>query len=218
LTGNTCPRCRRASADGVDDGAICCAGDRLSWRCTSCSKRSEGFAFPYGSCPACGGKLVIIHGAELRVGDDDAAAHEAVRRAMEIELGGRDFYSVAAEQAEDPGLQALFAQLAEMEREHLETLVERYHLQPPDTAQAGLRPAFDRVERAPRPDDPLDLLELAISLERRAEAYFAGNVDEAETPAAAQLYRELAAEEAEHVDLLTTELAARRRGRVGMLG
>ncbi len=214
--GSTCPRCRRAS-DEPGDGSICCAGDRLSWRCKHCAKRSEGFAFPYGSCPACGGTLELIESPLDQLLGGDAVAHEAVLRAMEIELGGRDFYTVAAEQAADPGLRSLFTQLADMEREHLTTLIERYHLEPPASSKAGLRPAFDRVGRLPHPEDPLDLLELAISLERKAEAYFRGHSAEAETAAAAQLYRELAAEEAEHVDLLTTELAARRLGRTGLL-
>ncbi len=216
--GSSCPRCRRANDDDESDGAICCAGDRLSWRCVNCSKRSEGFAFPYGSCPACGGRLQLLESPLELMAEGDGAAHEAVLRAMEIELGGRDFYTVAAEQADDLGLRALFSRLADMEREHLATLIDRYHLDPPEASNAGLRPAFDRVERAPHPEDPLDLLELAISLERKAEAFFAGHVDDAETPGAAQLYRELAAEEAEHVDLLTTELAARRSGRTGLLG
>lgn len=210
-TGTICPKCRR----GVDDEGICCAGDRLSWRCTSCAKRSEGFAFPYGACPACGGQLVLL---ERAPGSPiDAAAHDAVRRAMEIELGGLDFYTVAAEQADNDELRTLFAGLAEMEREHLVTLIERYHLGAPEPSSSGLRPAFERAAREPRPDDPFDLLELAISLERQAESYFSENVRTATNSVAADLYRELAAEEAEHVDILTTELEARRSGRTGLL-
>ncbi len=210
-TGPVCPKCRR----GVDEEGICCGGDRLSWRCTRCAKRSEGFAFPYGACPACGGHLVLLEGGAGSPAD--AAAHEAVRLAMEIELGGLDFYTVAAEQADDADLRRLFGALAEMEREHLTTLVERYHVDPPEESSAGLRPAFERAERTPHPEDPFDLLELALVLERRAEAYFREHVETAPTAAASELYRELAAEEAEHVDLLTTELAALRAGRVGLL-
>ncbi len=210
-SGPVCPVCRR----GVDEEGICCGGDRLSWQCTSCAKRSEGFAFPYGACPACGGHLVLLEGGATS--PVDAAAHEAVRLAMEIELGGLDFYTVAAEQADDPDLRQLFGALAEMEREHLTTLVERYHVNPPGGSSAGLRPAFERAERTPHPEDPFDLLELALVLERRAEAFFRQNVEAAPTAAAAELYRELAAEEAEHVDLLTTELSALRAGRAGLL-
>jgi rubrerythrin len=136
---------------------------------------------------------------------------------MEIELGGLDFYTVAAEQADSYELRTLFAGLAAMESEHLATLVERYHVSAPEPSSSGLRPAFERAAREPRPDDPFDLLELAISLERQAEAYFRENERKAANSVVAELYRELAAEEAEHVDILTTELDARRSGRTGLL-
>lgn len=66
------------------------------------------------------------------------------------------------------------------------------------------------------PDDPLELLEMAITLERRAEQFFRDRIDEA-APAAQALYRELAAEEGEHIALLVTELAALRGNRRGLL-
>ncbi|MEZ5217218.1 MAG: FAD-dependent oxidoreductase [Ilumatobacteraceae bacterium] len=221
-----CPRCGLPSDDGEGDDAICCAGDTLAWRCTECAKRSEGFAFPYGSCPACGGALELsgpspIPGSATGMpgladldGRAGVEARAAVRTAMEIELGGLDFYRTASGQTDDPGLAGLFTRLAAMETEHLDTLVRRYHLDVPPVPGAGLRPAFLRAARRPHPDDPFDLLELAIDLERRAEAHFRSA---AEGSPVAELYRELAAEEAEHVALLTTELAALRAGRPGLI-
>ena len=57
---------------------------------------------------------------------------------------------------------------------------------------------------------------MAVTLERRAEQFFRERIDDAAPPAQA-LYRELAAEEREHIDLLVTELAALRDNRRGLL-
>jgi homotetrameric NADPH-dependent glutamate synthase len=216
--GARCPRCRRpldADHDADHDGDVCCADGVVTWRCTECAKRSEGFAFPYGRCPACGGALEVI---DRPAPMPDDAAREAVRHAFEIELGGVALYTSAAAEAagRDDDLHHLFAQLADMEREHLATLVRRYHLDPPEPGAAGLRDASRRAGTE-LPSDPERVLELALDMETRAERFFRREAASAPA-AAAELYRELAAEEAEHVALLTTELAALRSGRGGLLG
>ena len=94
--GKTCPKCRQP-LEG-DEEYICCANSKLQWRCESCAKVSEGFAFPYGQCPACGGKLAPLGERSIA----DAKALEAVRIAFEIELGGMAFYKRAAAEAKDP--------------------------------------------------------------------------------------------------------------------
>ena len=210
-TGPLCPRCRRPTEAG-DDG-ICCAGSTVAWRCTTCAKRSEGFAFPYGRCPACGGMLQVV---EADADETDDAALEAVRHAFEIELGGRDFYVAAASHTDDPALHDMFERLAKMEHEHIDTLVRRYHLAPPADAAGDLHPGVLQAGGHHTPDDPLSLLEMAIILERRAEQFFRERIDDA-APTAQALYRELAAEEQEHIDLLVTELAAMRDNRRGLL-
>ena len=53
-----CPRCKRPLED--EEAYICCAGVELRWRCADCHKVSEGFAFPYGMCPFCKGKLELL--------------------------------------------------------------------------------------------------------------------------------------------------------------
>ena len=225
--GRLCPRCRRPTeSDGDGDEGVCCAGSTLSWRCTGCSKRSEGFAFPYGRCPACGGVLEVIDEAmpsdtaldDSAVDDTalDGAALEAVRHAFEIELGGRDFYTAAAAHTTDAALHDMFGRLAKMEHEHIDTLVRRYHLAPPAGAEGNLHPGVLQAGGDETPDDPLELLQMAITLERRAEQFFRERIDEA-APAAQPLYRELAAEEGEHIALLVTELAALRGNRRGLL-
>jgi glutamate synthase (NADPH/NADH) small chain len=211
-----CPRCHRPTEPGEEDG-ICCADSLVAWRCTACAKRSEGFAFPYGRCPACGGVLEAVDlGGTALTGSLPDEALEAVRKAFEIELGGRDFYVAAAKHTSDEDLHDMFQRLAGMEREHIDTLVRRYHLPPPDEAGGDLHPGALQAGVQPVAEDPLSLLELALTLERRAEEFFTARIGDA-APAARDLYRELAAEEGEHVALLTTELAALRGNRRGLL-
>jgi len=209
--GRACPRCHRP-VDEADEDGICCAGSIVAWKCTACAKRSDGFAFPYGRCPACSGRLVPVDPAGL-VPDD---ARDAVRMAFEIELGGRDFYIAAAGHTRDEQLHDMFERLAQMEREHIDTLVRRYHLAPPADGSGDLHPGALHAGSQRAPSEPMELLLLALTLERRAEEFFRTRVDET-SAAARELYRELAAEEGEHIAMLTTELAALRSDRRGIL-
>jgi acyl-coenzyme A synthetase/AMP-(fatty) acid ligase/rubrerythrin len=210
-----CPKCHRPLDEGVEP-YICCAGATLRWHCRSCAKVSEGFAFPYGGCPLCGGELELFDLGPV----GDAAAMHAVRKAFEIELGGQAFYHRAAASASDPALRELFARFAAMEREHMDTLAGRYHV--------DLAPVFDAhaVEHAVvfagvdrRVGDAEDLFRVAIDMEERAAAFFEVTAASAAPGSAAQrLYRELAAEEREHAALLRTEQARWREGKSGLLG
>ena len=210
-----CPRCRRPAEDA--DSYICCAGDTLSWRCQSCGKVSEGFAFPYGVCPHCGGSLAMREdGADQLEG---SAAREAVRVAFEIELGGRAFYTRAAEEAPDAEMRALFAKLAVMEEEHMTTLSRRYHLDPPAPSadfQIVRAAVFAGIEH--NPEDPANLFQIAIAFEERAASFFAGrSLIAAPDSPEYQLFQELAAEEREHVAVLTTEYERWKMGKPGLL-
>ncbi|HEX9257909.1 MAG TPA: NADPH-dependent glutamate synthase [Acidimicrobiales bacterium] len=210
--GALCPRCQQPLDDDADE--LCCAGESLVWRCDGCGKVSEGFAFPYGQCPACGGRLV--RGGPAPVAGD--AAVEAVRTALEIELGGRAFYERAAKQAVDPALRELFARFAAMEGEHLNTLERRYHLGGVDGSGAftvDRAAIYAGVEN--NPEDPANLFRLAIAFEERAARHFAERGNSSDDEGVRELYAELAAEEREHVDLLTTELARWRADKAGLL-
>jgi homotetrameric NADPH-dependent glutamate synthase len=211
---HTCPKCHRP-IDG-DEEYICCASATLAWKCDACHKVSEGFAFPYGLCPICGtGKLSVAGDRKV----EGAAALQAVRVAFEIELGGMAFYAHAAEESSDPALKELFDKFAKMETEHMATLSRRYHAEVPAPS-----PDF-KIERAAiyaglehRPEDPANLFRIAIAFEGRAVKFFteAG----AKTPAGSverELYEELAAEEREHVAILTTEYEQYKKGRAGIL-
>ena len=208
-----CPRCKRPLDD--DEPYICCAGQELRWRCMSCQKVSEGFAFPYGMCPHCKGRLELLERGAI--GGDAALA--AVRKAFEIELGGHAFYSRAAKESPDAALRELFGRFAEMEKEHMVTLSKRYHAElpaPSEDFQLDRAAIFAGVER--KPDDPANLFRIAIAFEERAVQFFTNEGLNAPTDSVErQLYLELAAEEREHVALLTTEYRRWQAGKAGLL-
>ncbi len=208
-----CPKCRRP-IEGEEE-YVCCGTAQLSWRCGACGKVSEGFAFPYGMCPSCGGKLHVLDPRKF----DEAQALEAIRIAFEIELGGQAFYNRAAAESKDPALKELFGKFARMEEEHMATLSRRYHAEVP-------RPSRDfQIDRAAvyagipnRPEDPANLFRIAIAFEQRAVKFFdERGVAAATGSAEMELYKELAAEEREHVDLLTTEYERWKQGKPGLL-
>jgi rubrerythrin len=210
---SVCPRCQRPLED--EESYICCAGIELRWRCASCHKVSEGFAFPYSMCPYCKGKLELLD----RDAVEGDAALEAVRKAFEIELGGHAFYERAAQEARDPVLRELFGRFAGMEKEHMDILSRRYHADLPAAAedfQLDRAAIFAGVER--KPEDPANLFRIAIAFEQRAVDFFTREGERA--PAGSverELYQELAAEEREHVALLTTEYRRWETGKAGIL-
>lgn len=211
-----CPKCHQP-IEG-DEQYICCAGQTLRWKCDTCGKVSEGFAYPYGQCPVCQGTLVRDAGVGP-IDEDEEKAMEAIRTAFEIELGGGAYYRKAAQEATEPALKDLFQRMSEMEDEHLETLERRYHAQVPppspdfETTRAAI---FAGLEH--NPSDPANLLRVAIGFEERAVAFFSGHVEECpEGSVERELYEELAAEEREHVELLTLELERFHAGKGGIL-
>jgi glutamate synthase (NADPH) small chain len=207
-----CPRCQRELED--EEPYICCAGVELRWRCADCHKVSEGFAFPYGLCPYCNGKLELLDRGAI----EDSQALDAVRKAFEIELGGHAFYQRASQDARDPVLRELFARFAAMEQEHMDILSKRYHATLPAAADFQLDRAaiFSGVDR--KPEDPANLFRIAIAFEQRAVDFFSREGDRApDGSVERELYGELAAEEREHVALLTTEFRRWETGKAGIL-
>jgi len=211
-----CPRCHLPLAEEGDGLYICCADAPMQWQCEQCGKVSEGFAFPYGHCPECGGKLALRD--EAPVPGVDRAGLDALRLAFEIELGGRAFYQQAAAECRDEELRALFQRFAILEGEHMETLSRRYHIEAPPRSTAfrvQLAAIFAEVEH--RPEDPDNLFRIAIALEQRAAAFFRRRAAAAQAGSAAQrLYIELGAEEREHASLLITEYGRWRARKPGL--
>jgi glutamate synthase (NADPH) small chain len=212
-SGLLCPKCHQP-VEG-DEEYICCATAQLQWRCNDCGKVSEGFAFPYGMCPACGGKLAVLDPRKI----EEAAALDAIRVAFEIELGGQAFYKRAAAESKDPILKELFGKFVGMEEEHMATLSRRYHAAVPKPSEEF------KIERAAvyagipnKPEDPGNLFRIAIAFEQRAVKFFGDRgAASPEGSVERQLYKELAAEEQEHVALLVTEFERWKAGKPGML-
>jgi acyl-coenzyme A synthetase/AMP-(fatty) acid ligase/rubrerythrin len=211
-----CPKCHRPINADSGDVIVCCASASWQWRCTQCHKVSEGFAFPYGRCPHCGGELARPPARRF----DDAAALQAIRMAFEIELGGRAFYQRAAAQTDDAQLRDLFSHFAQMEGEHMETLARRYHVDPPAPTpnfKVELAALFGAVVNRPR--DPANLFRIAIGMEKRAAAFFAERSAKARPGSSEHaLYRELAEEELEHAQLLTAEFERWQVGKLQLRG
>jgi len=211
-----CPKCHAPLADETDGRYICCAQAPMQWQCGQCGKVSEGFAFPYGSCPLCGGKLALRH--DERTPPADRAALDAVRMAFEIELGGRAFYQRAAAETGDEELKTLFGRLAVVEGEHMETLSRRYHVAIPEHSpqfRVEVAAVFADVDH--RPQDPDNLFRIAMALERRAASFFAGRAAAAPPGSAEQrLAIELGAEERAHAEMLATEYDRWRARKPGL--
>lgn len=205
-----CPKCHRPIQDAAE-AYVCCADAKLRWHCRSCDKVSDGFAFAYGGCALCGGELELVETGPVA----DSASIGAVRKAFEIELGGQAFYHRAVASAPDPAMRELFARFAAMEREHMDTLADRYHV--------DLGPVFDAhaIEHAivfgggeRTIGDAEDLFRVAIDMEERAASFFeATSARAAPGSMAGRLYRELAAEEHEHAQLLRAEHERWRAGK-----
>jgi rubrerythrin len=124
-----------------------------------------------------------------------------------------------AAEATDPDVRTLFGSLSEMEREHLDNLADKYHAHlemdpgqaPPPTIWQIM---LDEIEEAPSPeagspahDRLIALYQRAIDMEQRARAFFLEQVDALEEGLEREIYRELAAEEDEHIALLESGLA-----------
>jgi rubrerythrin len=207
-----CQSCQRLVEEAEE--FVCCAGATLEWRCMACHKMSEGFAFPYGQCPGCGGQLGL---SEIR-GEVAATPAAAIREALEIELGGMAFYQQAAKQTREPAAKALFEQLVAMEVAHTQTLARRYHVRlPDDMAMTPERAALYAGNAIGRFESGASLMQLAVELERKAAAYFAvQGAKFAEGSPERALYREHEEEEREHVELLSREYARLRAEELGL--
>jgi acyl-coenzyme A synthetase/AMP-(fatty) acid ligase/rubrerythrin len=208
-----CPQCQEPRAPQEPE-TICCAGARSDWHCRQCGATSQGFAFPYGRCPACGGELVL--GQASHDPGSRAAALTAARTAFEIELGGRAFYQRAAVDATDDTMRALFRRFAVMEGEHMEALARRFHVTDLPRATPDFRieiaALFAGVEN--KPQDPGNLFRIAIALENRAAGFYEARAAQATAGSEAQRqYAELAAEEHAHAELLATQYRQWRESR-----
>jgi len=137
---------------------------------------------------------------------------ELYAHAIAIEREAAERYSELAERMEDEGredLARVFAELARMEAEHLETLERRTEgFALPCIADGEYRWLSDHAPETARRElvfrlmTPRGALAMALAAERRAQAFFEQLCWSAQDPALRALAREMAAEEREHVALI----------------
>ena len=202
-----CPRCHQE----LEEDAVCCAELRHTWKCRQCQKRSTGFVVPRGRCFLCGGENEIV---EPYAAPDPQAAR-TVEEALQFEVDMYQFYRLGRERAADALQKAVFEQLYLKEQDHLAEIETKYHvhldpqvLEPPVNAErllaAQLFQGIDLVDPA---GSVRPLYEKALAMEERTRDHFARRAREMPPGAEREIFRELAAEEEEHVAILETELA-----------
>jgi rubrerythrin len=138
--------------------------------------------------------------------------NELYAHAIAIEREAVERYSELAERMDELGNAAaaeVFAMLAALEAEHLESLCRRTEgVELPD-----LRPGEYRWLDAGAPETaarelvfrllgPREALQIALGAERRAQAFFEDAMFRADDPALRALAREMAADEGEHILLI----------------
>jgi rubrerythrin len=202
---STCPKCRSV----VEDDEICCAQVRYTWRCKSCFKLTSGIAIPYGKCFLCGGDLEVIPNRDL----GDSMRFQAIRDAVQFELNSFHFYKLARDRAKTPEQRATLERLYEAELDHLHELEEKYHAHldrgvvelSADESRLlenwlfkGLRVSDDAAVK--------DLYQIALEMETRTRDHFRDLARALPPGLEREVCEELAAEEAEHVELLLGEM------------
>lgn len=189
-----------------DQEEVRLAGVKQTWKCQSCSKLSAGFVVPFGRCFLCGGELAVV---EPYTGPD-ADKVAVIQEAVGFELNMHTFYKLALEKATHPHARAVLEDLAEQEREHIDEMNEKYHLDLPtdpkdlETGEGLSGWLFEGVDFSDDDGQVLPLLDKAIELERRTQAHFAARAAAA-TGRDRGFFAELAAEEQEHVSLLQAQ-------------
>jgi len=207
---STCPKCHQV----LEEDYVCCADVTYTWKCAQCRKLSKGFVIPFGRCEACGGTLEIVDDSVYR----DAARLRPVQQALQAEMNAYTFYSVMAAEATDADVRTLFASLSQMEYEHLENLAHKYHAhleaESGQTAHPKIRQILlEGIEEVPAGERLVSLYGRAIEMERRARTFFLRQVETLEEGLEREIYRELAAEEDEHIALLESGLAKTKTAR-----
>ncbi len=144
------------------------------------------------------------------------AVRETLKKALQVELDGHTFYSMAAEQASKPALQNLFLRLARDEVEHqsylrnvmrrLEELgAESFYMEPRDPALGEFSSQIftdDFREQARGVTSAPGVLSIGMQLEKNAVAFFTAAAADSEDPHVMGFFRFLADWEGLHYRIL----------------
>jgi glutamate synthase (NADPH) small chain len=202
---STCPKCHQV----VDSESVCCADIQYTWKCKSCGKLSTGFVIPYGRCYLCGGENELLEGYQGVKSELVAIVQEAVQ----FEIDMYYFYRIAMQHTKDETLQSVLEGLYYKELEHLNELEEKYHLHfshdlrnlPDEEGKIIFRFIFHGIDFKDAENHILQVYDKAIAMERRTRNRFLAHANALPPGSQKELYRELAAEEEDHVSILETE-------------
>ncbi len=202
---STCPKCHQV----IDSDSVCCAEIKYTWKCKSCGKLSTGFVVPYGRCYLCGGENELVKGYSGAQPELVAIVSEAVQ----YEVDMYHFYRLAMERTSDRVLRAVLEELYHKEEDHLAELEEKYHLHldsdlrmlPDQRGKIISDWIFQGIDFGKAEGHILQVYDKAISMERRTRDRFLAHANSFPPGPQKEIYRELAAEEEEHVATLETE-------------
>lgn len=201
-----CPKCRKE----LPEDTVCCAEVRHTWKCRKCGKRSTGFVLPYGRCFLCGGDIETVEPFKA----EDEAGTRLVQEAVQMEVDTYQFYRLGVERTHDPVQKAVFEQLAFKEKDHLDEIVEKYHVHldpevvdmPADAEELLGSWIFQGIDFKEASSGVEELYKRALMIESCTRDHFRLRADELPPGQAKELCKEFAAEEDEHISLLETEL------------
>ncbi len=202
---STCPKCHQT----IEDDIVCCADVKYTWKCKACGKLSTGFVVPYGRCFLCGGENEVVQGYAGARPEQVAIVQEAVQ----YEIDMYQFYRLALPRTTSDQLRAVLEELYHKEEDHLAELEEKYHLHfapelrnLPERAEEILSQwIFKGIDFKDAAQHVIALYDQAIEMERRTRDHFQKRADSLESGPQKEIYRELAAEEEDHVAILETE-------------
>ncbi len=203
---STCPKCHQV----IEDDSVCCADVKYTWKCRSCGKLSTGFVVPYGRCFLCGGENEVVS----RYAGARREQVAIVQEAMQYEIEMFQFYRLGMQRTSDPHLRGVLEELHHKEEDHLNELEQKYHVhldcdlrELPDKAGRVVGEwIFRGIDFGNRQEHVPAVYEKAIAMERRTRDHFKARAEEFPEGPERETYRELAAEEDEHVSILETEL------------
>ncbi len=201
-----CPKCHQV----VENEIVCCAEVKYTWKCKACGKLSTGFVVPYGRCFLCGGENEVVKGH-----DAGPLQVAVVREAMQYELDMYHFYRLAMKHTSNEELRGVLEELYHKEEDHLGELEDKYHVH----LDASLREIeesrdkllstwiFQGIDFSDAEKHVLALYDRALEMERRTRDHFKMRAETLASGPEKEIYRELAAEEEDHVAILETERA-----------
>ncbi len=140
---------------------------------------------------------------------DDLSVCEILALAIQSEIEARRFYEGMANRADKPRIASTFAFLAQDERDHEEKLRQRSEADLCEPSPAG-GPAIESVSgNFIETATELQALKIAIHGESRAREFYTWAAERTQDPEGKAMFKELAAVEASHQNLLEAEYKAR---------